>query len=86
MDLTELIKHMNVQNMLFEAAAFDEDRAEFLNETLLYGMKTVPKEFLSESTPQEAASLVMAVVSQMLYEDEISDCTKALEYFFKEDD
>lgn len=82
MSITALMKQLNIQNMILEVAEFDEERAEYLNETLLCGIKTIPEEFYTD--PKESASLVMAVISDMLNEEERVLCLEILEFFFEE--
>ena len=82
-DLDNLLKYMVIQNILLEASGWDEDRAKHLNEVLLYGIKTVPKEFLSNA-PEESASLILATIESLVYEEEVSACQEALLFFFKE--
>jgi hypothetical protein len=74
---------MNIQNMILEASDFDEEKAEYLNETLLYGIKATPSEFLSD--PKESAELVISIISEMLNKEEQVLCLEILEYFFDEE-
>ena len=86
MNLGNMMKLMNIQNILLEATGWDEERASYLNEALLYGLKSAPKEFRSNIANEETISLIIAIIEPMVDQNEIPACKEALTLFFKKDD